>query len=224
VKPPVVELIDVCKTYVRGEERVTGLDHLSFQLFERESLALVGPSGCGKSTTLNLISAIDVPDSGTLRVHGLDLHAATRAQLTRLRRESVGVVFQSFHLMPYLSVEENIDLPQRLCGRRDPRRVRELLCEVGLEHRAKHFPSQLSGGEQQRVAIARALVNRPFVLLADEPTGNLDSASSSSVLKLMHELRRTHGSSLILATHEEKLARSCDRVLHFLDGRLADPT
>ncbi len=216
----IVELIDVSRTYRRGDEDVHALDGVSFAVRPGELIALVGPSGCGKSTTLNLIAGVDRPDGGTVRVCGTDVGRADELALTRLRRRSVGIVFQAFHLMPHLTVEENVALPLDLAGAPDPARVADLIRRVGLEHRRRHFPSELSGGEQQRTAVARALVHRPSVLVADEPTGNLDSRSGTAVLALLDRLRRDEGAAVLLATHDRASAALADRIITMRDGRL----
>ncbi|MDD5564915.1 MAG: ABC transporter ATP-binding protein [Thermoanaerobaculaceae bacterium] len=216
----VVELIEVSKSYRRGDELVHALRGVTFTLAGGEMVALVGPSGCGKSTTLNLVAGVDRPDSGAVVVAGADLATAGEAVLVRARRHSIGIVFQSFHLMPHLTVEENIALPLALDGGRDAARVLDLIRRVGLEHRRDHFPAQLSGGEQQRTAVARALVHRPAVVLADEPTGALDSASGAAVLRLMDDLRREEGSALLLATHDEAIAAAADRLIRMRDGAI----
>jgi len=216
----VVELVNVSKSYRRGDELVHALRAVSFTLAGGEMVALVGPSGCGKSTTLNLVAGVDRPDAGAVIVAGADLATAGEAVLVQARRHSTGIVFQSFHLMPHLTVEENIALPLALDGGRDSARVLDLIRRVGLEHRKDHFPGQLSGGEQQRTAVARALVHRPAVVLADEPTGALDSASGAAVLRLMDELRREEGSALLLATHDETIATAADRVIRMRDGAI----
>ncbi len=216
----VVELIEVSKSYRRGDELVHALRGVTFTLAGGEMVALVGPSGCGKSTTLNLLAGVDRPDSGAVIVAGADLATAREAVLVRARRHSIGIVFQSFHLMPHLTVEENIALPLALDGGRDAARVLDLIRRVGLEHRRDHFPAQLSGGEQQRTAVARALVHRPAVVLADEPTGALDSASGAAVLRLMDDLRREEGSALLLATHDEAIAAAADRLIRMRDGAI----
>ena len=215
-----IRLIDVCRRYQRGVEVVTALDGVSFTVAAGELVALVGPSGCGKSTTLNLISGVDRADSGSVTVCGTQLRQASEADLVHLRRHCVGVVFQSFHLMPHLTVEENVALPLALDGGVDPERVASLLERVGLTGRRRHFPAELSGGEQQRTAVARALVHRPPVLLADEPTGNLDSHTGAEVLHLLDELRREHGTATVLVTHDERLATVSDRVVRLRDGRI----
>ncbi len=216
---PIV-LEGVSKSYRRGDELVAALVDVSFTVAAGELVALVGPSGCGKSTTLNLVSGVDRADAGRVAVCGLDLGAASEAELVTLRRRTVGIVFQAFHLVPHLSVEENVALPLALDRRRDPARVAELLERVGLLHRRRHFPGELSGGEQQRTAVARALVHRPRVLLADEPTGNLDSASGADVLRQLDELRRAERTALLLVTHDENVATLADRVVRLHDGRV----
>ncbi len=215
----VVELDEVSRTFRRGDEQVKALADLSFRLEAGEMVALVGPSGCGKSTALNLVGAVDRPDSGRVVVCGVDVGAASEAQLVALRRRGIGMVFQAFHLVPHLTVEENIALPLALDRRRDADRVDALLRRVGLEHRRRHFPSELSGGEQQRTAVARALVHRPQVVVADEPTGNLDSRTGTAVMELLAELRREEGAALLLATHDDAVASLADRVVELADGR-----
>lgn len=216
----VVELVEVGRDYRRGGEVVHALVELSLELRSGESVALVGPSGCGKSTALNLVAAVDRPDRGTVRVCGIDIAAASEDVLVTLRRRSIGMVFQAFHLVPHLTVEENVTLPLALDGRRDAARVGDLIKRVGVEHRAKHYPSELSGGEQQRTAIARALVHRPKVVVADEPTGNLDSRTGEAVITLLDELRRDEGAALLMATHDNRVAAAAGRVIELADGCL----
>jgi putative ABC transport system ATP-binding protein len=217
---PIARLVGAARLYRRGREEVHALEAIDLELFPGEWLALVGPSGCGKSTLLNLLSGIDTPDAGTVEVGGLELARSSESQRTLLRRRGIGIVFQSFHLVPHLTVEENVALPLALDRRRDPARVAALLERVGLSARASHFPSELSGGEQQRTALARALVHRPKLVLADEPTGNLDSASGARVLELLDELRRADGSALVIATHDGRLAARADRLVRLADGRI----
>jgi len=219
---PVVALSRAGKSYRRGDETVVALADATLAVAAGEMVALVGPSGCGKSTTLNLAAGVDRPDSGTVTVCGVDLGAASERALVELRRRAIGVVFQAFHLMPHLSVAENVALPLALAGARDDARVAALLERVGLTHRRGHYPGELSGGEQQRTAVARALVHRPRLLLADEPTGNLDSASGAEVMRLLDELRRGEGAALLLATHDERLAAAADRVARMADGRILE--
>ncbi len=216
----IVTLDRVSRTFRRGDEEVRALTDLSLGLEPGEMVALVGPSGCGKSTALNLVGAVDRPDGGRVVVCGVDVGAATEAQLVALRRRSIGMVFQAFHLVPHLTVEENVALPLALDRRRDVARVDELLRRVGIEHRRRHYPSELSGGEQQRTAVARALVHRPKVVIADEPTGNLDSKTGAAVIELLAELRSEEGAGLLLATHDGAVASLADRLLELADGRM----
>jgi putative ABC transport system ATP-binding protein len=216
----VVELDRVSRSYRRGDEEVRALVELSLRLAAGEMVALVGRSGCGKSTALNLVAAVDRPDSGTATVCGIDLSAASEDELVTLRRRHVGMVFQAFHLVPHLTVVENVALPLALDHRRDPDRVRDLIHRVGLDHRKDHYPSELSGGEQQRTAVARALVHAPGVVVADEPTGNLDSKTGAAVLELLDELRRDEQAALLMATHDASVAESADRVVELADGRV----
>jgi ABC-type lipoprotein export system ATPase subunit len=215
----VVELERVSRSYRRGDEEVRALSDLSLRLEAGEIFALVGPSGCGKSTALNLVAAVDRPDGGSVRVCGVDVATASEDELVTLRRRHVGMVFQAFHLVPHLTVEENVTLPLALDRRHDPERVRDLIHRVGLDHRRRHYPSELSGGEQQRTAVARALVHRPRVVVADEPTGNLDSRSGAAIVALLNELRHEHRTALLLATHDDRVAAVADRVCELADGR-----
>jgi ABC-type lipoprotein export system ATPase subunit len=218
----VVSLENVSRSYLRGDEIVHALQEVSLTLAPAEMLALVGPSGCGKSTTLNLVAAVDRPDGGTVTVCGVDLARASEADLVGLRRRRIGMVFQAFHLVPHLTVEENVSLPLALDGRRDASRVGGLIERVGLAHRRRHYPSELSGGEQQRTAIARALVHTPSVVVADEPTGNLDSRTGATILELLRELQSEEGAALLLATHDDAVAAAADRVIHMRDGRIVE--
>ncbi len=208
------------KTYARGDAPVRALVSADLDVQAGEMVALLGPSGCGKSTLLNVLSGVDKLDEGSAHVAGIDLARASPADLVTLRRERIGIVFQAFHLVPNLSAEENVALPLALGGRRDDARVASLLERVGLGSRARHFPSELSGGEQQRVALARALVHRPRLLLLDEPTGNLDSASGEVVLALLEELRRETRVAVVLATHDERVSLRADRRVRMRDGRI----
>jgi putative ABC transport system ATP-binding protein len=216
-----VRLDRVGRRFARGTTTVHALADVSLEVRRGEMVALVGPSGCGKSTCLNVISGVDRPDSGEAHVLGIDLGRAREAELVLLRRRRIGIVFQAFHLVPHLSVAENVALPLALDGRRDPARVAELLAAVGLAHRATHFPGELSGGEEQRTAVARALAHRPELVVADEPTGNLDSASGAAVLELLDRLRRESGAALVIATHDATIAARADRVVQLADGRIA---
>jgi|GEM_PF-826081 len=216
----IARLEAVSRRYERGEGTVQALREVSLAVRAGEWLALVGPSGCGKSTLLNLLSGVDQPSSGRAEVLGVDLARGSERERALLRRRSIGIVFQAFHLVPHLSVAENVALPLALDRKRDPARVQFLLERVGLAERARHLPSELSGGEQQRVAIARGLVHRPRLIVADEPTGNLDSANGVRVLELLDELRREAGAALVVATHDRALAQRADRVARLKDGAL----
>ncbi len=219
----VLEAISLTKTY--GNRNV--VDKVSAQLRRGERLALTGPSGSGKTTLLNCCGGIDRADGGTLRLLDYDLGQLNGEQLAGVRRKSIGTIFQFFHLLPTLTAAENIEFPLQLIGEaRAAReaRVRELLERVQLTHRAEAFPSQLSGGEMQRIAIARALAHRPPLLLADEPTGNLDSANGGKILALLRELSDETGTAILLVTHSEEAAAICHRVLHMRDGRIERET
>jgi len=206
-----------------GGRTLTVLDGVTLDVEDAEVCAVTGPSGSGKSTLLGLIAGLDRPSAGTIEVAGVALTPLGEDALARFRRDTLGFVFQAFHLIPTLTAAENVAVPLELAGARDARpRARALLDEVGLADRAHHYPVQLSGGEQQRVAIARALALRPRVLLADEPTGNLDSATGGGVIELLLGLNRERGSTLLLVTHDEALAGKADRVLRLRDGRLLD--
>jgi putative ABC transport system ATP-binding protein len=207
-----------------GDEIVHAVNGVSLEIGTGEYVAIVGPSGCGKSTLLNLLGAIDRPTSGTVSVGGRRIDAMSDAEATRFRLLHVGFVFQRFYLMPMLSARENVELPiaeARVARSERQRRARELLAYVGLDRRERHRPPQLSGGEQQRVAIARALANRPALLLADEPTGELDARTGAEVIALFGRLNRD-GTTIVVVTHDEELAREAGRVVHMRDGRITD--
>jgi len=189
---------------------------------EGESVAIVGASGSGKTTLLGLLAGLDLPSRGDILLAGATLGALDEEARAQLRAREVGFVFQSFHLLPALTAEENIALPLELAGREDPARVREVLEQVGLSHRARHYPRQLSGGEQQRVALARAFVARPRILFADEPTGSLDQATGQQISDLLFALNATSDTTLVLVTHDLRLAQRCERVYRLDGGRLVD--
>jgi putative ABC transport system ATP-binding protein len=219
-----IRLDHVTRHYTMGEAVIRAVDDVSLDLPSGEFLALLGSSGSGKSTLLNLMAGLDRPTSGAVIAHGQDLSKVSSLELARYRRQTVGMVFQSFNLLPRMTLEENVELPLRLAevGRGDrAARVRESLERVGLAKRIGHRPSELSGGEQQRAAIARALVNRPRILLADEPTGNLDSATGESILTLLREIQKNPGMTIVMVTHERPLAeRFADRLAVMGDGKL----
>jgi len=218
---PAVELLEVSRVYAAGARRIAAVADVTARFTPGTFTALVGRSGCGKSTLLNLAGAMDRPTRGEVRLLGQPTTALSDAALTRLRRRMVGFVFQFFNLLPTLTVQENIELPMLLDGRRDYAwRVRELLIQVELADRARDYPHQLSGGEMQRVAIARALIHEPAVLIADEPTGNLDNASARVVLKLLASAANRTGAAVILATHSREAAAFADRLLFMRDGHI----
>ena len=201
---------------------VTILHGITLDVHRGESVGLVGPSGSGKSSLLMLMGGLDRATGGTVRAMGHDLGTMNEDGLARLRRAHVGVVFQSFHLIPTMTALENVATPLELAGRSDARaRAREELAAMGLGARTDHYPAQLSGGEQQRVALARASAPRPELILADEPTGNLDSATGTTIIDLLFGLRDRHGATLVLVTHDPDLAARCDRVISLHDGRIA---
>jgi putative ABC transport system ATP-binding protein len=206
-----------------GGRTVTILDGIDLDVPEKQFLAVVGPSGSGKSTLLGLLAGLDRPTTGSIQFNGTSLTELGEDELARLRREKIGVVFQSFHLIPTLTAFENVKVPLELKGDPDAGGAAlRLLGEVGLSDRKDHYPVQLSGGEQQRVAIARAFIGRPALLLADEPTGNLDTANGQRVIELLLRLHRDQGSTLILVTHDPTLAVHADRILTLRDGRIVD--
>jgi putative ABC transport system ATP-binding protein len=219
-----IRLEHISRHYTMGEAVIRAVDDVSLELPTGEFLALLGSSGSGKSTLLNLIAGLDRPTSGAVIAHGQDLSQVSSLELARYRRQTVGMVFQSFNLLPRMTLEENVELPLRLAEvERGDRaaRVQEALERVGLGKRIGHRPSELSGGEQQRGAIARALVNRPKILLADEPTGNLDSATGESILTLLKEIQKNPGMTIVMVTHERPLAeRYADRLAVMGDGKL----
>jgi putative ABC transport system ATP-binding protein len=219
---PLIQVRDLVRDYPVAGDAVHAVRGVSFDVARGESVAIVGPSGCGKSTLLNLLGVIDRPTAGTIAIDGRNVAELGDAEATRFRLRNVGFVFQRFYLMPMLTARENIELPMAEAGvgrRERAERARELLAYVGLAGRERHRPEQLSGGEQQRVAIARALANRPPILLADEPTGELDAGTGADVIALFDRLN-DDGTTLVVVTHDESLARSARRVLHMLDGRI----
>ena len=217
-----IELIDVTKTYYQGDNPVVALDHLNLRISRGELLAVTGKSGCGKSTLINIIGGLDSPDQGQVMINGEDISKMDDRRLTLYRRDRVGIIFQFFNLLPILSVEENIGLPYLLMENSNPpgAKIDRLLREMGLSQRRHHKPHQLSGGEMQRVAICRALINDPELILADEPTGNLDSTSGKEVLEILRRLRDEQGKTILLVTHSQEGAVIADRVMRMSDGRL----
>ena len=219
-----VALLDrVSKSYGSGENATCALRSISLEIEEGEFVALVGPSGCGKSSLLHLLAGIDRPSEGKVVVLGESLAELEERKLTEMRLRKIGIVFQFFNLLPTLTAEENVELPGLLGGmppKEARQRARALLEEVGLGHRSRHRPEQMSGGEMQRVAVARALLLEPGLVLADEPTGNLDSEASRVVIDLFRDLGRRHGATLVLATHSQEVAAASSRVVRMRDGRI----
>jgi putative ABC transport system ATP-binding protein len=223
VSEPVLSLQSASLSLQGNAGLVRILDAITLDVHRSETLGLVGPSGSGKSSLLMLMGGLEKATSGTVTALGQDLTAMNEDGLARLRRDHFGVVFQSFHLIPTMTAIENVAAPLELAGRRDAfERAAEELEAVGLAARAGHYPSQLSGGEQQRVALARAAAPRPDILLADEPTGNLDSATGAAIIEMLFGLRERHEATLVLVTHDPALAARCDRVVELRDGRIAE--
>jgi putative ABC transport system ATP-binding protein len=221
-----LELEGACKQYVSPGEAIRAVDHVSVAISEGEFVAIFGPSGSGKSTLLSLAGGLLRPDAGTVRFHGRDLAALRKRDVLAYRREQIGLISQGFDLVDGLTAEENVALPllvRRVRRREAAQRAREALAEVDMSRRTAHAPDELSGGEQQRVAIARALVGQPQLVLADEPTGNLDSEAGAKVLGLLSALTRERGVATILATHDAQAADYADRLMEMRDGRLSEP-
>ncbi|HEU0127561.1 MAG TPA: ABC transporter ATP-binding protein [Pseudonocardiaceae bacterium] len=215
-----IELEDVTKVYRMGSVEVRALDGIDLAIDDGDLVAIMGPSGSGKTTLMNILGCLDIPTSGRYLLDGTDVSTLSDNRLAKIRSRKVGFVFQSFNLVPRTSAIRNVELPLVYAGVRDRRaRARSVLEQVGLEDRAKHMPNELSGGQQQRVAIARALINDPTLLLADEPTGNIDTASSAEILKLLAALNDA-GRTVVIITHEEDIARFAKRVVRLRDGRI----
>ena len=218
-----IEFRNVSRTVTSGAGPLTILHPTSFSIPEGRVVAITGPSGSGKSTMLGLMSGLDAPTTGSILLDGVDITTLGEEALARLRGERVGIVFQFFHLLPSLTAYENVLVPMEIAGVRDAgARARQLLAEVGLAERGHHYPSQLSGGEQQRVAIARAIANDPPILLADEPTGNLDTATGRHIIDLLVTLRNARGRTLVLDTHDPALAAMADEIFVMRDGRIVE--
>jgi putative ABC transport system ATP-binding protein len=219
---PRIELLQLTRRLPSGGRELTILDQVDLSISAGEFVAVLGPSGSGKSTLLALMAGLDRPSSGEVRIDGQPIQALSEDELALIRRKKIGFVFQSFQLLGNLTARENVLLPLELLGVSDaPARAGELLAAVGLQDRGHHYPSQLSGGEQQRVALARAFVSRPAILLADEPTGNLDGATGRMILEILTGLWRSEGTTLVLVTHDPAVAALADRRIHLLDGRIA---
>ena len=219
-----IQLKEVCKFYQVGDDRVRALDHATLHIRPKEFVSIIGPSGSGKSTMMNIIGCLDVADAGQYLLDGLPIESYTENQLAKIRNEKIGFVFQQFNLIQKLSAEENVELPliyQKVPKAERQRRVKEALEKVNLYQRAKHLPTELSGGQQQRVAIARAIVTRPKLILADEPTGALDSKTSREIIDIFHDLHR-QGNTIVLITHDNNIAREAERAIHILDGQISE--
>ncbi|MBR6115729.1 MAG: ABC transporter ATP-binding protein [Oscillospiraceae bacterium] len=221
-----IDLKDVSKVYQVGDERVHALNHVTMHIYPKEFVSIIGPSGSGKSTLMNIIGCLDTADAGIYRLEGVPIWDYSENELARVRNRKIGFIFQNFNLIPKLSAAENVELPliyRGVRGAERARRVAEALERAGLKNRAPHLPTELSGGQQQRVASARALVTEPSLLLADEPTGNLDSKTSREIMEILHELHE-QGNTVVLITHDNDIARQAKRSLHILDGRVSEVT
>ena len=217
----ILRVENVCKTYDTGETAVNALTDISFSVQKGEFVAIIGASGSGKSTLLHILGGIDRPTSGEVFVDGQSVYERTEDQLAVFRRRQVGLIYQFYNLIPVLNVEENITLPVKLDGRKiNKKRLAGLLQALGLANRRKHLPSQLSGGQQQRVSIGRALMNAPAILLADEPTGNLDTQNTQEIMQLLKASNKTYKQTIILITHDREIALQTDRILEIQDGEL----
>lgn len=218
----ILRVENLTKIYGKGETAVTAINNVSFTVEKGEFVAVVGPSGSGKSTLLHMLGGVDVPTSGKVYIDGTDIYSLDGSRLAIFRRRQIGLIYQFYNLIPVLNVEENIMLPLLLDGRKEDKdKLKELLVTLGLEDRAHHLPNQLSGGQQQRTSIGRALINNPALVLADEPTGNLDSKNSQEIISLLKMYNRKYKQTLILITHDERIALQADRIISIEDGRIA---
>lgn len=217
----ILEVKNLSKTYGKGDTMVKALDNVSFSVEKGEFVAIVGPSGSGKSTLLHILGGVDVPTSGNVIINDTDISTLDETALAIFRRRQIGLVYQFYNLIPILTVEENLTLPLLLDGRKpDKKQINELIKKLGLENRLDHLPNQLSGGQQQRVSIGRALVNHPALMLADEPTGNLDSENSKEIVALLRHFNKALNQTVIIITHDEKIALSADRIISIEDGKI----
>ena len=217
----VLEVKELTKRYGTGESEVIALDHVSFSVEKGEFVAIVGASGSGKSTLMNMIGGVDVPTSGSVRIEGKEIAQMNESELAIFRRRNIGMIYQFYNLIPTLTAEENIMLPWLLDQRKENRaKLQEILTMLKLEKRAKHLPGQMSGGQQQRVSIGRALINDPAFILADEPTGNLDSKTSQEIIELLKYTNQKYNQTLLLITHDEKIALQADRIITIGDGEI----
>lgn len=217
----ILEVTNLCKTYGKGDTMVKALDNVSFSVEKGEFVAIIGPSGSGKSTLLHILGGVDVPTSGSVVINQTDISNLDETALAIFRRRQIGLIYQFYNLIPILTVQENLTLPLLLDGRKpDKKQIDTLVKRLGLENRLDHLPNQLSGGQQQRVSIGRALVNNPALMLADEPTGNLDSENSKEIISLLRQFNKEFNQPVIIITHDEKIANSADRVITIEDGKI----
>ena len=217
----IVKVENLTKIYGKGDTEVRALDNVSFSIPQGQFVAIVGPSGSGKSTLLHILGGVDTPTSGSVQIGGTDISKLDETALAIFRRRQIGLIYQFYNLLPILTVEENLTLPLLLDGRKpDKQQIRALVATLGLSERLKHLPNQLSGGQQQRVSIGRALVNNPVLVLADEPTGNLDSENSREIIALLRRFNRESNQTVVIITHDERIALSADRIISVEDGRI----
>ena len=218
----ILRVENLCKSYGKGETMVKALDNVSFSVQKGEFVAIIGPSGSGKSTLLHLLGGVDKPDSGKVYIDGTDIYSLNETNLAIFSRRQVGLIYQFYNLIPVLDVEENITLPMLLDGRKPDNQQLDRIVEIlQLSERRKHLPNQLSGGQQQRVSIGRAIINNPSIVLADEPTGNLDSKNSEDIIELLKDSNRRYNQTLIVITHDESIALQADRVIAIEDGKIS---
>lgn len=217
----ILEVKNLSKIYGKDETKVVALDNVSFSVKQGEFVAIIGPSGSGKSTLLHILGGVDVPTKGSVIINGTDISTLDETNLAIFRRRQIGLIYQFYNLIPILTVEENLTLPLLLDGRKPNQKIIDSLVKtLGLENRLKHLPSQLSGGQQQRVSIGRALINNPALMLADEPTGNLDSENTKEIISLLKKFNKENNQTLIVITHDERIALAADRVIAIEDGRI----
>ncbi len=217
----ILEIRNLCKVYGSGETKVNALKNVSFDVEQGEFVAIVGPSGSGKSTLMHILGGVDTPTSGEVNISGTDISKLDETKLAIFRRRQIGLIYQFYNLIPILNVEENMTLPILLDGKKpDKKLLKDLIEKLGLSDRAGHLPNQLSGGQQQRVSIGRALMNHPALLLADEPTGNLDSKNSREIISLLRKFNKENRQTVIIITHDERIALSADRVITIEDGQI----
>ena len=221
-----IDIKELCKYYLVGDERVRALDHATLHIYPHEFVSIIGPSGSGKSTLMNIIGCLDIADAGSYRLDDLPIEAYSENELARIRNEKIGFVFQQYNLIPKLTAEENVELPliyQKVPKAERQKRVKQALEKVNMLPRAKHLPTELSGGQQQRVSIARAIVTNPKLILADEPTGALDSKTSREIIDIFHDLHE-QGNTIVVITHDNDIAKQAQRAIHILDGKITEVT